>query len=109
MKNIGNKIKKKQGEQQGEIKQKYSPQEESGHSMVDNIPPRDLHGEANDSDGDEKLDFDHILCDDISPAQDIHRLDDFDMSEDENHNISENNPFAKQRILKSKYKNMYSA
>ena len=99
----------KEGQQQGEIKQKYSPQEESGHSIVDNIPPRDLHGEANDSDGDEKLDFDHILCDDISPAQDIHRLDDFDMSEDENHNISENNPFAKQRILKSKYKNMYSA
>ena len=51
--------------------------------MVDNIPPWDLHGEANDSDGDEKLDFDHILYDDISPAQDIHRLDDFDMSEDE--------------------------
>ena len=80
--------------------------------MADNIPPRDLHGEANDSDGmDEKLKFDHIPYDDlISPAQNLLHLDDsLDMSEDENHNISENNPFAKQRILKSRYKNMYSA
>ena len=98
----------KEGPQQEEIKQKHSPQEDSGHSMTGNIPPRDLHGEANDSDGmDEK--FDHILYDDISPAQNLHHLDDsLDMSEDENHNISENNPFAKQRILKSRYKNMYS-
>ena len=102
-----------EGPQQEEIKQKHSPREESRHSMPCNIPPRDLHGEANDSDGmDEKLKFDHISYDDISPAQDInlHHLDDsLDMSEDENHNISENNPFAKQRILKSKHKNMYSA
>ena len=101
----------KEGSQQGEIKQKHSSREESGHSMTDDIPPRDLHGEENDSDGmDGKSKFDHISYDDISPAQNLHHLDDsLDMSEDENHNISENNPFAKQRILKSKYKNMYSA
>ena len=102
--------KQKEGAQQEETKQKHSPREESARSMITcNIPPRDLHGEANDSDGmDEKAKLDHIPYDDlISPAQDLHHFDD-DMSEDENHNISENNPFAKQRILKSRYKNMYS-
>ena len=101
----------KEGVHQEEIKQKHSPRDqESGYSMTDDIPPRDLNGKANDSDGmAEKLKLDHVSYDDISPAQDLHHLEDsFEMSEDENHNISENNPFAKQRILNSKYKNMYS-
>ena len=75
------------------------------------IPPRDLHGEAKGSDEmQEEVKLDHIPYDDlITPSQNVWRDDDLlEIDEDENHIISENNAFAKKRMLKSKYKSMYS-
>ena len=98
----------KEGSQQREIKHKHILQKES--PPLDEIPSRDLHGGENDSD-EMREDLDHISYD-ISPAQDPTTWPDDDLLEidgAESRNISENNPFARQRILKSKYKSMYSS
>lgn len=98
----------KEEPQQQEIRQKHAPRKEG--RQTGDIPSRDLHGEANDSDGmGEEVKLDHTSYEDISPTQNSWDADELlDMDEGENHNISENNPFAKQRILKSKYKSKYS-
>lgn len=88
--------------------------EDKRHLGEDKIPSRDLNGEDNDSDEmgeDAGSDNMSIADNDISPSQqDISHYDEHlrNIDKDENLNISENNPFARQRVLKSRYKNMYN-
>ena len=79
------------------------------------IPSRDLKGNENDSDEQipEDMSCDEETWDEPSQSQDIWYADAYrnnliNTEGDEDSHISENNPFAKQRLLKSKYKNLYS-
>lgn len=100
---------------QGRIREEDQQKEKQKHVGEDKseIPSRDLNGEDNDSDEmgeDTGSDNMSIADNDISPAQDISHYDEHlrNIDKDENLNISENNPFARQRVLKSRYKNMYN-
>ena len=98
---------------QDRIREPHHQKEKQKHLGGDKseIPSRDLNGDGNDSDemGDDTRSDNMSIANDTSQAQDISHYDDDlrDIDKDEN-NISENNPFARQRVLKSKYKNMYS-
>ena len=79
------------------------------------IPSRDLKGNENDSDEQipEDMSCDEETWDEPSQSQDVWHADAYrnnlmNTEGDEDSRISENNPFAKQRLLKSKYKNLYS-
>lgn len=107
-------VEKWRQDQMGESEQQKSKQKHvvGNKNRSNEIPSRDLNGEGNDSDEmHEDVKPDNDPFDDISPAQDVWNLDEdlLEIDRDEKQNISENNPFAKQRILKSKYKNMYSS
>lgn len=83
-------------------------------SIGDEIISRDLNGEENDSD---EIDFDgNTLSDEReweepTQSQDTWHAGSYhdNIVEGNDNHISENNPFAKQRILKSKYKSLYSS
>ena len=79
------------------------------------IPSRDLKGNENDSDEQipEDMSCDEETWDEPPQSQDVWHADAYrnnlmNTEGDEGSRISENNPFAKQRLLKSKYKNLYS-
>ena len=81
------------------------------------IPSRDLKGNKNDSDEEipEDMCCDEETWDEPSQSQDIWHANAYrnnllnDNVADKDSHISENNPFAKQRLLKSKYKNLHSS
>ena len=79
------------------------------------IPSRDINGQENDSDEPnfEKMSFDEENWDEPTQSQDIWNAAEYKnntlLDEDDDTHISDNNPFAKQRLLKSKYKNLYSS
>ena len=99
---------------QGRIRETHHQKEKQKRLGEDKseIPSRDLNGEDNDSDemGEDARSDNMSIVNDISPAQDISHYDEDlrNIDRDENLNISENNPFARQRVLKSRYKNMYN-
>ena len=90
----------------------------NGNKMND-IPIRDVHGNNNSdedlederkkhkTDGFVGSQYEDIWQDDDDDDDDDTDSNDIKIDEDESQVISGNNPFAKQRILKSKYKNMY--
>ena len=97
------KLRRNESNLQQEVKQKH--EERKGHSLDDDMISRDLHGDNNSDDMQEEDSTNTIL-----PAQNARWRDDelLKIDENESRNISENNPFAKQRMLKSKYKSLYS-
>jgi len=79
------------------------------HSPYDIIPTRDIDGENNseeDSGIKDEVDIERIT----QIQNDPKHLDNLEKDRDspEYQHISENNPFAKQRMLKSKYRSMHS-
>ena len=81
---------------------------------INDIPIRDVHGGHNsDEELEEERKEEKTTSEIIDPEyEDVWQYGDDDCYDieidgDESRNISENNPFAKQRVLKSKYKNMY--
>ena len=81
------------------------------------IPSRDLMGNKNDSDEEipEDTCCNEETWDEPPQSQDIWHANAYrnnllnNNGADEDSHISENNPFAKQRLLKSKYKNLHSS
>ena len=79
------------------------------------IVSRDVNGDENDSD---EIDIDgNTFCDnekeweEPTQSQDMWHAQSYNdnIVEDNDQHISENNPFAKQRLLKSRYKSLYSS
>ena len=83
-------------------------------SKGEEIVSRDLDADENDSD---EIDIDgSTFCDEKEWKEPTQSQDMWDaqsyndnIAEDNDHHISENNPFAKQRLLKSRYKSLYSS